>query len=1299
MNRNLKRIAAILLALAMLAALVPAALAELPAKGCGGSPDGSHDWGFIAENKAATCTEGGEELWACLNCGEAANVSTPALGHLIDDSAWTIVKNPTCEEGGLMVQNCGRCGERMEKTIPAPGHQWDGGVVTKEATVEEEGIITYTCALDHSHTRTETIPRLPAPATEVPTGVPTSVPTEVPTPEAPETILPPEHVHEWGPWVTYKLGTCVQRETLHRECAGCGKVEWTTGSYGDHVWGEWQTVKAPTPTEPGLERRVCTLDPSHTEEREIPPQGDPAPALSVTVSQTPGYEQGIFQMEDTLYLRTTVTNTGNVTFSHIEFYLVYTSAAMAGAYNGTLAPGESEFIDFALPVVNNDNGYYKVGRYAVGWFDTAEGEKTDTSNTAWIRVPLSTGEEGGESTWTEEPDEKPVENPHPGLLLVWTGDSDLGHGLVVKDVFNETESVFADYTVVNTGNVPLRLQIHPTSGAVCDPVPAYHTYMPGESLSGVGCGFSPIGSHVDPGTDTAELLGTATVSFYFSGHDPYTGEELCQSETITRTWKVARPGPEAWSIPDESILTVTQNEESVSSNPAGYSLGESYSVYAAVANVGGVDVPSASMYKPRTGGTDINNNLSGIHSMYWWIEAGTVTAADVAQGYVYFPPLILTWTDPVSGNELTAYSNELLLNVVDDPGLAVTKSLKDPPANGAYFEGGEHPVWEITVSNPTDETWTTVTVIDDLEQVGYFEELAPGESRSVVYTSIYGVDQLDVDTGSTWNAASASAHDAAGVKHWFFSNTVKAPAGSGATVPMPGSGEPWSDPDPMDTIFGQNIDAFILKAEISVPLNGEYYTEGEDITYEIVLTNCGEVDLESVNIYDSLQGLPPVETRPLLPAGQSIHVLYTHTVTAEDVAAGWVVNTAAADYTFLGGHSGATPLSNKVVSKTGDASVRRPDGGEIDTSKLPGDPALPPMEPVPMPDGTPVLMPDGSPVLAPEGTVPVLDPDGKPVTTPEGWPVLRLPDGTWCFPTPDGKLVVCDKSGEPLWQPDGSYTYVTLSKGGPDCCRIQLDGLGEAEGRFTLHTCASHIDAATAAEAAAADGTADGWKQAAEIWRGEIEELYLLLLDASDSEAKALVLHDRAEFIAYVSEYEQMLAGGDPAAAKQAVAELLRMQCAELCAMVHTVPAALPDSLTGRYSRLEGSVPAERYSRTIGAMDGSDSPLTEVYDASGARTLEQVTEVVASASGAEGRATAFAQAQRLWQIALDRVVTVAYRAADAEQRKAIAACRVTLDRLYSARKDLLAVLYRGAPDVAAEVLSNLYKNALFSMSK
>ena len=49
--------------------------------------------------------------------------------------------------------------DKSSVAVKALGHKWDSGVVTKEATYTAEGIRTFTCLNDSSHTKTEPIPK------------------------------------------------------------------------------------------------------------------------------------------------------------------------------------------------------------------------------------------------------------------------------------------------------------------------------------------------------------------------------------------------------------------------------------------------------------------------------------------------------------------------------------------------------------------------------------------------------------------------------------------------------------------------------------------------------------------------------------------------------------------------------------------------------------------------------------------------------------------------------------------------------------------------------------------------------------------------------------------------------------------------------------------------------------------------------------------------------------------------------------------------------------------------------------
>ena len=152
---------------------------EIPASG--------HSWNDGAITTEPTCTDEGVKTFTCNACGKTRTEAVAALCHNYS-SDWTIDTAAACETVGSKSHHCTRCDSKKDITeIPASGkHTWNNGVITKPATIAEEGVKTYTCTVC-GVTRTETIAKLPMPTvTPVPTATPTpaitSAPTVTPTP-------------------------------------------------------------------------------------------------------------------------------------------------------------------------------------------------------------------------------------------------------------------------------------------------------------------------------------------------------------------------------------------------------------------------------------------------------------------------------------------------------------------------------------------------------------------------------------------------------------------------------------------------------------------------------------------------------------------------------------------------------------------------------------------------------------------------------------------------------------------------------------------------------------------------------------------------------------------------------------------------------------------------------------------------------------------------------------------------------------------------------------------------------------
>ena len=115
---------------------------------------------YNKKNTKATCTEQGYSTFTCSVCGdEYRGEITPCKGHTeVDVSAVPA----TCIETGLTAgKKCSVCGVILEKQedTPTVDHTWNKGVITKQPTVDETGVKTYTCTYC-GDTKTEKIPKL-----------------------------------------------------------------------------------------------------------------------------------------------------------------------------------------------------------------------------------------------------------------------------------------------------------------------------------------------------------------------------------------------------------------------------------------------------------------------------------------------------------------------------------------------------------------------------------------------------------------------------------------------------------------------------------------------------------------------------------------------------------------------------------------------------------------------------------------------------------------------------------------------------------------------------------------------------------------------------------------------------------------------------------------------------------------------------------------------------------------------------------------------------------------------------------
>ncbi len=185
-----------------------------------------HSWDNGTVTKAATYTETGIKTFKCKDCGETRTEEIPSL-----DKTYHILQvvAPTCTSEGYTIYECNEVPGLTYKgnfTGKTP-HTYDEGVVTKEATIYEKGVKTFTCSAC-GDTYTEDIPMVEKTWHKGDTVAPTCT--------------------EQG----YTVYICDQDATLTENRDFVDAL--------DHDWGEGVVTKAATCTEDGEKTFTCSRD-------------------------------------------------------------------------------------------------------------------------------------------------------------------------------------------------------------------------------------------------------------------------------------------------------------------------------------------------------------------------------------------------------------------------------------------------------------------------------------------------------------------------------------------------------------------------------------------------------------------------------------------------------------------------------------------------------------------------------------------------------------------------------------------------------------------------------------------------------------------------------------------------------------------------------------------------------------------------------------------------------------------------------------------------------------------------------
>ncbi|WP_010204279.1 beta strand repeat-containing protein [Salinibacterium sp. PAMC 21357] len=275
---------------------------------------------------------------------------------------------------------------------------------------------------------------------------------------------------------------------------------------------------------------------------------------------------------------------------------------------------------------------------------------------------------------------------------------------------------------------------------------------------------------------------------------------------------------------------------------------------------------------------------------------------------------------PPSGDNATAQSAEAVVpTVAAAPGLATVKSAV---VNGTGAVG-DVVNYTFTATNTGNVTLTGVTLTDPLFGVGVPSytwsggvagQLNPGDT--VTGTANYTITLADVDAGSIKNTATASGNP---------------PTGAAVTAASPQLVTPTVAANPK-----------IATTKSGALASGARGVAGDIVTWNLTLTNTGNVTLTSVSVTDSLPQISAVSygTWPgaefTLKPNQSVSATATYTLTQTDIDAGAVSNTATGRGTLPRVSSASStasatlPLaSNATLTLAKSAAVVAPGTGAV----------------------------------------------------------------------------------------------------------------------------------------------------------------------------------------------------------------------------------------------------------------------------------------------------------------------------------------------------------------------------------
>ncbi len=614
-----------------------------------------------------------------------------------------------------------------------------------------------------------------------------------------------------------------------------------------------------------------------------------SPGFVVTKDDQLAYIPQNLAVGDPINYNIYVTNTGNVTLNNV---IINDSNANISGSNviATLNVGQTAVVPAVHTVTQADIDAGKVENTATGTVTYQNVDYSDISDDTDPNSPA--GNDDPTVTFIAK---------HPEITLTKDDQLDYAaHNLAPGDV------IAYEITVTNTGNVTLsNITVTDANATITSGLPI-NTLAPGASAI-VTATHTVTQTEINSG----QVLNSAT------GSTTYENNNITDLSDDTDPLS---PGgdddPTITHIGQNAQLEVTKDDQ-LSYTPQALAVGDVITYLITIKNIGNISLHNIHVY-------DNNASIQG-SNLIATLNPGEITSLTathtVSQGEVDNGEVInsavasvtlngVQYTDLSDDTDVSSPNGDndpTITHIQQTPKLVVTKDDQLPyvPQN---MNVGDVIHYNIIVTNTGNVTLPVVNMVDNNATITSgtpIQNLSPG--GSAVVTATHTITQADLNAGQVSNSITASV-PFNGLTYTFDSDDTDPGAPSGAN-------------DPTITYLVQSPGLEVTKDD-GLSYLPQNLNVGDVITYNIVVSNTGNVDLNNIILTDTNAQIQGLNMIPVLQVGQSLSFTATHTINQNDINAGVVLNSATGKCNFNG---------QVVEDLSDDTDVSSPNGPDDPT--------------------------------------------------------------------------------------------------------------------------------------------------------------------------------------------------------------------------------------------------------------------------------------------------------------------------------------------------------------------------------